>query len=127
MNVVLFFAIASVLFLVYATDSRSATKTKFCGTLSLAHKLTHKELVWKHRSKTSSGSNGGDFRYKSDCRFIAARYNCDRFKTSAADYELVLDESKHHSSCKLPDMSDLLLLLTNHRPTNILMIGDSHA
>ena len=111
---------AWLLSLIHATDSKATTKTKFCGTLSVAHKLTHKELV------CASSSNADGFRYKSDCRFIAAWYNCDRFNTSAADYELILDESRHHSHCKLPDLADLWVLLTNHRPTNILMFGDSH-
>jgi hypothetical protein len=97
------------------------TRTKLCGTLSISHKLARRELVWRRRSKVDTAD-----RYDSSCRFIAARYNCDRFDTSAPDYELVLDESKRESHCMLPDMDDLLLLLTNHRPSNILMIGDSH-
>ena len=112
-----------------------------CGASSISARLEH--AVWQ---KLKAGSRP----YYSTCKLLHARYNCSRFRTSAASYELSfpttlpqitqqkpksrqeMKDNKMHAAeqlaankCRVPDLEQIMKVLIR-QPTRIFMIGDSH-
>lgn len=95
-------------------ESAPSNPSNLCGARSLAHKVAV-EAVW-----TIKGSNVPKPLYQ-ECKFIHARYNCSRFKTSAPDYQILFSNSSTQN-CRVPTFSMLSRIL-DRRHTNLFMIG----
>jgi hypothetical protein len=103
-----------VLLLSFTLPRSDASPT--CSPTQLKNALRFGELVWSRRAEREP-------RYQ-HCPVLTARYNCSRFDTSAAEYELTW-RSKVGNICDLPTLDGLRRSLANGG-VQLLLLGDSH-